>query len=382
MGPADDRALRAPAVHSQHPTTGRQPATICAQRGETATALTRRTRRKFDWESLTDSQILDTPLRDLPIAIKGTWIEECLDEMDEDLARRELRFRPHAWLSYDWFVPDGVPGIAIPFYLAHPRLMKLERKHMLEVEGGTREEMMKILRHECGHALDNAYALGKERARQRLFGSPAKAYPEHYRPNPASRRFVHHLRLYYAQSHPLEDFAETFAVVLASRGGGWRKRYAGWPALKKLEYVDELLNSLRGVAPRVRNREKPDELRTQSMSLREYYADKREKYLASYPDIYDRDLRRLFSDKPADARHELASRFLRRNRAEIRGLVANWTGEYQFTLEQVLKDMIGRSHELKLRAVGPERRLKIEFAVLLTVKTMDFHYSRRNWFAL
>jgi len=121
---------------------------------------------------------------------------------------------------------------------------------------------------------------------------------------------------------------------------------------------------------------------TLRMTLREYYGDKRERYLVSYPDIYDRDLRRLFSDDPKHQRHELASRFLRRNSAEIRRLVSNWTGEYQFTLEQVLKDMIGRSRELKLRAAGPERRLKMEFAVLLTVKTMDFHYSRRNWFAL
>ena len=78
----------------------------------------------------------------------------------------------------------------------------------------------------------------------------------------------------------------------------------------------------------------------------------------------------------------MSSHCLRRSSGEIRRLVANWTGEYQFTLEQVLKDMIGRSRELKLRAVGPQRRLKMEFAVLLTVKTMDFHYSRRNWFAL
>lgn len=338
--------------------------------------------RRPPWEDLPDSELLDIRIRDLGVGIKGTWIEECLSDLYEDLARRGLSFRPHAWLSTDWFVADNVPGIAIPFYLAHPRLMKLERKQMLEVEGGTREEMMKILRHECGHALDNAYGLSRDPERRDLFGNPSKRYPEHYRPNPASRRYVQHLRLYYAQSHPLEDFAETFAVILASRSGGWRKRYADWPVIRKLEYVDQLLERLRGVPPKFRSREKPDSLSTLGMTLREYYADKRERYLVSYPDIYDRDLKRLFSDDPKHARRELASRFLRRNRAEIRRLVANWTGEYQFTLEQVLNDMIGRSRELKLRAAGPERRLKMEFAVLLTVKTMDFHYSRRNWFAV
>lgn len=339
-------------------------------------------RRKLAWEDLPEAELFDVRLRDLGVTIEGTWIEECLNDLHEDLGRREISFRPHAWLSSDWFVPDDIPGIAIPFYLAHPRLMQLERKQMLEVEGGTRQEMMQILRHECGHALDNAYKLEREPGRRELFGDSTKRYPDHYRPNPASRRFVQHLRLYYAQSHPVEDFAETFAVVIGSRGGGWKKRYADWPALKKLEYVDTLLESLRGVAPRHRDRSTPDSLRTLGVTLREYYGDKRERYLASYPDIYDRDLRRLFSEDPKHRRRELASRFIRRNSTEIRKLVANWTGEYQFTLEQVLKDMIGRSRELKLRAAGPERRLKMEFAILLTVKTMDFHYSRRNWFAV
>ena len=340
-------------------------------------------RKQFPWEDLRDSELLDVPLRSLKVRIEGTWIEECLDDLHSELSRRELRFRPHAWLSSDWFVPDNVPGIAIPFYLAHPRLMALERKHMLDVEGGTRQEMMMILRHECGHALDHAYGVVRERRRRELFGDPSKRYPEHYRPNPASRRFVQHLRLYYAQSHPVEDFAETFAVVIGSRNGGWKKRYAEWPALQKLEYVDDLLQRLSGGRPQQPlNRIKPDSLSTLNLTLREYYADKRERYVVSYPDIYDRDLRRLFSDDPKHRRRELASQFLRRNRTEIRRLVANWTGEYQFTLEQVLKDMIGRSRELKLRAAGPERRLKMEFAILLTVKTMDFHYSRRNWFAL
>jgi hypothetical protein len=338
-------------------------------------------RKRFDWETLTDSELLDVRIRDLGVRIEGTWIEEALGDLYEDLDRRDIVFKPHAWLSSDWFVPDDVPGIAVPFYLAHPRLMKLERKQMLDVEGGTRQELIKILRHECGHAVDIAYALGNAARRRELFGDRSKRYPDHYRPNPASRRYVHHLRLYYAQSHPAEDFAETFAVVLGSPGG-WRKRYADWPALQKLEYVDELLESLRGKTPRQRNRRMPESIPTIGMTLRQYYADKRERYLASYPDIYDRDLRRLFSDDPRHEHHELASRFLRRNSAEIRKLVSNWTGEYQFTLEQVLKDMIGRSRELKLRAAGAERSLRIEFAILLTVKTMDFHYSRRNWFAL
>ena len=216
-----------------------------------------------------------------------------------------------------------------------------------------------------------------------LFGNASRRYPDHYRPNPASRRYVQHLRLYYAQSHPMEDFAETFAVVLGSRSGGWRKRYADWPALQETRVRRKSCwNVSEGSRSRHRSRRQPDSLSTLNITLREYYADKR-KPLHGQLSRYLRSR----SEAPLFGRSQalppaLASRFLRRNRSEIRRLVSNWTGEYQFTLDQVLSDMIGRSRELKLRAVGPERRLKMEFAVLLTVKTMDFHYSRRNWFAL
>src|SRR5713226_8207795 len=195
---------------------------------------------RFPWYRLSDEHLLDLRICDLALKIKGSFLEPHIKRLYSELNDRGIRFKPHVWLSEEWFAPDGVPGIAIPFYLAHPRLMKLERKQMLEVEGGTHPEMMKILRHECGHVLDNAYRLRRDPQRQLLFGNPSSRYPDLYRPNPASRRYVHHLRLYYAQSHPVEDFAETFAVILSSRGGGWRRRYAGWPALRKLEYVEEL----------------------------------------------------------------------------------------------------------------------------------------------
>ena len=120
--------------------------------------------------------------------------------------------------------PDGVPGIAIPFYLAHPRLMKLERKEMLEVEGGTDTECMRILRHEAGHALDTAFRLHFKRRWRELFGSFAQPYPDFYKPKPKSRKYVLHLPAWYAQAHPAEDFAETFAVWLTPRSL-WRRRY-------------------------------------------------------------------------------------------------------------------------------------------------------------
>jgi hypothetical protein len=339
-------------------------------------------RPRYAWTRYSNERLLDLRLCDLEVRLAGTWLEEVVEELHGELRRRGLRFRPHLWLSDEWFSPDRVPGFSVPFYLAHPRLMRLERTMMLEVEGGSREECLKIFRHECGHALQHAYALHRLGKWREHFGLSSAPYPEVYRPNPASRRFVQHLRLYYAQSHPDEDFAETFAVWLGTRRAAWRKRYADWPARRKLEYVDELMDELRQEPPPVRTRRRLDPLPRLRKTLRQHYTEKRERYVLSYPDIYDGELRKLFSDDPRHRQHELASRFLRRNRAEIRRLVARWTGEYQFTLDQVLTDMIGRCRELRLRAVGPERTLRVDFAVLLTAKTMSYHYSSRNWIAL
>jgi hypothetical protein len=261
--------------------------------------------------------------------------------------------------------------------------MKLEKKMMLDVEGGTWSECMAILRHEAGHAVQHAYQPQRRRRWQQLFGPSSKRYPRHYRPNPASRRFVQHLRLWYAQSHPDEDFAETFAVWLRPRSN-WRARYAGWPALKKLEYVDELMDEIAGKRPPVTTRQRIDPLHQLSQTLGEHYQKKQAFYAFKPPKTYDRDLSRLFSADPRHRREQPASVFIRRHRAQIRQLVARWTGENQLTLDAVLDDMISRCRELDLRAAGSERKLVINFTILLTAKTMQtlFGPSRRKWIAL
>jgi hypothetical protein len=322
-------------------------------------------------------------MRELGITIQGTWLEERVAELYEQLDARSIRLHPHVWLSDEWFSPGHIPGFAIPFYLAHPRLLRLERSQMLDAEGASREECMRIMRHESGHAVQHAFQLQRRRRWQQLFGRSSTKYPTHYRPNPASKRYVQHLRLWYAQAHPDEDFAETFAVWLRPKGD-WKKRYAGWPALKKLEFVDEMMTELRGVRPVLRSLRRVEPLSAIRRTLGEHYAAKRKLYSVEFPDIYDRELRQLFSDSPRHATHELASRFLRRHRNEIRRTVARWTGEYQFTLDIILSNMIGRCRELRLRAVGPSRQLLMDFAVLLTAKTMHFLYSEghRDWIAL
>ncbi len=332
------------------------------------------------WASLGDERLLDLRFRDFDVQVEGSALEPLVHEVWGELEQRGLRSRPHVWASTEWFSPDGVPGIAVPFYLVHPRLLRLERTMMIEAEGGSHEECLMILRHEAGHAVQHAWRLQRRDGWRRTFGDPTRPYPTIYRPNPASQRHVQHLRQYYAQAHPHEDFAETFAVWLAPRSQ-WRRRYAGWPALRKLEYVDELMRELRGTTPPVRTRRRVEALSQLNLTLREHYARKQAHQASDRPSIPDRDLQRLFAAEPG-RRGEPAHAFLRRHRAELRRMVSRFTGESQYTLEHVLGDVIERCRALELRASREDRRLRVDFALLLTVRTVHFHYSRRNWVAL
>lgn len=339
--------------------------------------------RRFPWATWSDEALLQLPMRALRVTVEGTWLEDCLAALYDELAQRDLRVRPHAWISDEWFSPDTTPGIAIPFYLAHPRLMKLERRMILEVEGGTVADCMRILRHEAGHVVQHAFQLQRRSRWRELFGLSSTPYPSYYRPNPASKQYVQHLRLWYAQSHPDEDFAETFAVWLKPRSD-WRKRYADWPALKKLHYVDELMSEIAGTRPELTRRLRVDPLSRLGRTLGDHYAQKQARYVLTTPSHHDRDLLKIFSADPRHHRAPTAAQFLRRHRARFREMIAKWTGEYQLTLDAVLDVMIARARELKLRAPGSERQLIMDFTVLLATRTVHSLYSpsRREWFAV
>jgi hypothetical protein len=335
------------------------------------------------WAEASDDELMQVRMKDLGVRIAGTWLEERLADLHREMAAKGVVARAHAWLSDEWFSPHNTPGIAIPFYLAHPRLMRLERRMVLEVEGGTARECMRILRHEAGHVVQRAYGLHRRKRWRELFGQSTVPYPEHYRPNPASRRYVQHLRRWYAQCHPDEDFAETFAVWLSPRSN-WRKRYANWPALQKLVYVDELMKELAGVKPPPKPRIEIDPLSTLSMTLAEHYEDKRDRYAVDMPSIFDRELLRIFSDDPIHRSAPMASAVIRRNRGEIRRSVARWTGEYPVALDAALDDMIDRTRVMKLRAPGSEQRMRLELTALLSTKAVSSLYSasRRQSFAV
>lgn len=326
-----------------------------------------------------DERLLDQRLCDLDLKIEGTDLEPRVARLHEELERRGIRHRPHVWLSTEWFSPDGIPGVAIPFFLAHPRLMKLEARQMLEVEGGSETECMRLLRHEAGHAIDSAYRLHFRKPWRETFGRYSEPYPDVYRPRPNSRNYVVHLRAWYAQAHPAEDWAETFAVWLAP-GSDWRRRYRGWDgALRKLRFVDGLMKDVAGRPARVRSRRRIEPVGELSMTLRRYYARKRARYAVDWPDFFDRDLRRLFSDEPRYRSRPSAAGFLRAQRTHLLADVAEWTGAHAYTIDQVLKDIVERSRELKLRLAVSERAARRGALMLLTVHTMTFlHTTKRE----
>ncbi len=337
---------------------------------------------RTDWPDLPEAGLLDVRICDLGLTIESSWLAPRIAQLLEELRARGLTFEPHFWLSSEWFTPDGVPGVAVPFYLAHPRLKALEESLMLEVEGGTHEWCMQILRHEAAHAFDNAYELRRRRRRVRLFGRPSTPYPEFYLPKPYSKSFVVHLDSWYGQSHPDEDFAETFAVW-TTPDSQWRERYKDRPtALRKLEYMDELMREIAGKAPTVSTRRTVEPLNRLRTTLGRHYKKKREHYGIEYPDFSDRDLRRLFSARPEYRHNPKASRFIHRIRRDVRRLVAEWTGLYQYTIDKVIEDMIQRSDELDLRLRYPEERTKLDFTILVTVQTMNHLHSGRFRLAL
>ena len=338
-------------------------------------------RKKPNISSMSDEQLLDMRMCDLKLSIQDTPLQKRIAQLNKELFDRGLNFKPHYWLSDDWFSPDGVPGIAIPFYLAHPRLIRLERKQLLEVEGGTHEWCMRILRHEAGHAIDTAFRIRRKAKYRNLFGKASQVYPDYYHPDPSSHDYVLHLEMWYAQSHPVEDFAETFAVWLRP-GSRWRKRYKNWPALEKLNFIDEYMKAIRGKKPLVDSREKVDSLSRIRRTLRTHYQRKRAHYGVDLPSVYDRDLRRLFSNCDEHRRRMTAAAFLSRIRGELRRTVAKWTGEYTYTIDQVVQEMIERCRELKLRLGSPTEEAKRDAMILVAVRTAHFLHEGRHRVAI
>lgn len=323
------------------------------------------------WAELSNEALLEVRFCDLKLRLNETPLARRIARLHAELSRRGLSFRPHFWLAEEWFSPDAVPGVAIPFYLAHPRLRKLEYHEMHEVEGGTERTCMQLLRHETGHAIDTAYRLHRRPSWRRTFGSSERPYPNSYTPRPHSRSYVLHLDWWYAQSHPSEDFAETFAVWLGPRSK-WRRDYAAEPALKKLCTVDAMMHSIAGKTAPFRCRRHVEPLSRNTRTLREHYAEKRSYYRTDAPAFYDIDLLRLFTQRPRGRRRRrTAAGFLRRVAPRLGEICAHGTGRHPYFVAQLVQQMVRRCRELKLKLDAPERQVMLDVAVFLAVQIMN-----------
>src|SRR6185437_8315699 len=326
------------------------------------------------WAALRDEELLAIRICDLGVRIEGSELEPRLRQFHEDLALRGVALRPDCYLGDEWFSPEGACAIAIPFYLAHPRLKALELRLMLEVEGGTAEWCQMLLRHECGHAVDHAYKFSARPAWQSIFGSPETEYtPETYTPRPYSRSFVRHLPNWYAQAHPDEDFAETFAVWLSAPMEELRRRYQGWKALAKLEYVDRLMQEAAATPLKIRRGRRMSEVSRLSKTLARHYAARRKLYAEDFPDFYDADLRAIFLKGEAGA--DSAARAMRRHHAALIAAIVQWTGQRKYTVDMLVRKLTLRCQALKLPSPRDPVALHMELAAYLSALVTNHLYT-------
>src|SRR4051812_17227282 len=268
--------------------------------------------------------VLTKPIRDLNLKIEGSSVERFVQQLYRELDRKGLKqFRPKVYLSDEWGCPSEEPVIGIPFYLADPKLQKLERE-MNDLEDS--RQIMMYMRHEAGHAFNYAYELYKTPEWHDLFGSFRKAYRDNYKPIPFSRRFVRHMEGWYAQKHPDEDFAETFAVWMTPRSN-WRKRYKGWGAMKKLLYMDRIGKKFGDADPLRPQGDTDITVEEMEVTVGEFYQKALEQQLTPGELPLDSDLRDIFGvSKRRRKGVRPASELLKENRRLLVDKVNYWTG--------------------------------------------------------
>lgn len=328
------------------------------------------------WETVR-FELLNTRICDLELHIEDSPVEASVRRLYREMDAKGLDFRPPVYLTDGWGCPDEVPVIGIPFYLADRRLARIEEEQTGEIETGPM--LMMLLRHEAGHAINYAYRLYKRSEWVETFGPFSRPYRDTFRPNPFSRQFVRHIDHHrygrtYAQKHPDEDFAETFAVWLAPRSG-WRRRYRNWPALKKLQFVDRLMRSLRGEAPEVTDGALCTPVEEMEVLLAEHYGQRAERYRAAAQGYVDDKLREVFP--PVSGRTlVLAGTLIRKHRSQLLAGVARWSGLGEEEILALLDKLEDRADALCLQFRRRETLAKVmEVTALATALAMDFVYT-------
>lgn len=318
---------------------------------------------KMDLSDLKDDELLKMRICELPIRLED-GLQAQIDFLYMELKQKGILFRPVCYLADEWFVPTDATCIAIPFYLSHSRLIQLEKKMMLEAEGEKPEAFKKLLRHETGHALYYAFNLKNNKKLTSVFGPPSEETPNTYRPKPYSRNFVRHLPNWYAQCDPDEDFAETFAVWLDPLSD-WKKNYTGWKAVKKLNLIDEIMSEIKGQQPSINN-DKACDARKLKSTLEHYYQKKKKESIEEYPEFYDPDLMKIFSNDSSFVSNEKADRWMKKNQKILLNKIAFWTGDKKYNCDQLLKKLMERCRVLELHLCKSEAESLMDVTAYLT----------------
>jgi hypothetical protein len=332
-----------------------------------------------NWE--TRLMEMNKPLSDLDLRIEGTILEKSIKKLYAELDRKGIVFKPKCYLTDTWGCPNKVPVIGIPFYYADPTLSKIEDEMHGDLED--EHELMMALRHEAGHAINYAYRIYQSKEWQETFGRFTEPYRDYFHPHPQSRDFVKHLyqqvgqyggRI-YAQKHPDEDFAETFAVWLTPRSS-WRQKYRTWGALKKLEFVDSLMKKIGPRRPLVTNGELIRPIESLNFTLLEYYNKNQERYREKAQGYVDDVLREIFSTNGKGENRVSAGAFIEKNRNHLVEMISHWTKEGISSVQPLIDKLIARAKELDLN-LSPRRQSRklIEVTALATTLIMNYTYE-------
>lgn len=319
------------------------------------------------------NELLSRKISEMSLAISGTRLEESILQLYAELEKAGISFRPKTYLSDGWGCPDGVPVIGIPFYLADPELARLEGQ-LTDEEAEDEAQVMMYLRHEAGHAFNYAYRLHTNPGWRKLFGSFSKPYKENYRSSPFSARYVHHIPRWYAQKHPDEDFAETFAVWLTP-DSAWQKRYANTHALTKLQYVDRVARRY-GRRPAIVTAETLDTpVEELTMTLQTWYeADEDSNSRPSLHHVIDEHLKALFPE----AEGQPAEDVLEANRKRLIRDVNHWTSIDRDILSTLYNELRERVQFLGLKSSPDQTTARmVSMAVFFTTLVMNYQRTGR-----
>jgi hypothetical protein len=324
------------------------------------------------WEMERDA-LLGRTISGMGLSMRGSRVERLVDELYAELSAKSIAFRPPVYLSDQWGCPDGTPLIGVPFYMADERLERIEAEMSAGIENDV--EAMRYLRHECGHAINYAFRLFERPEWPSTFGPYSQPYRERYRTDPFSREYVRHILGWYAQKHPDEDFAETFAVWLTP-GLDWRTEYADWPALAKLEYMDRVMREIGSEAPTA-PAITDDDLPVEAMhyTIAQHYADGADAVPIMGEQQFDRDLRGIFVGPDDAPEGEAAKSFVHRHYREIVSRIAYWTSESPSVVRSLIDHLSRRAAALDLRVGGLEASTLIELTAFGTAVVMNHRHT-------